>query len=82
MIQCFFLGLCAEEAGIKPTSFHLFYDYPHDSICEVIGMITRHEVESSKIKTAYADIMSSNFSCPAPMQNAKIHPIRQPEECV
>lgn len=76
-----FSGLCAEEAGIEPTSFHLFYDTPHDNVCEVIGMITRHEVKSIRIKTAYADIVNSNYSCPAPTQIAKIYPIREPEDC-
>lgn len=79
--ESIFSGLCAEKAGIKPIGFHLFDDTPHVNICEVVGMITRHEIKSSRIRTAYADIMHSRYSCPAPTENARIHSIREPEVC-
>lgn len=71
------LGLCAEAAGIKPTNFHLFYDLPHENMCQIIGMITRHEIIPSKIKATYDAIMNSNFNCPPPTKYAKIVSIKK-----
>lgn len=74
------LGFCAEKAGIKPKNFHLFHDKPYENVCEVVGMITRHEIVASEMKSAYDAIMSSNFSCPGPTQYTKLDTIKKPNE--
>lgn len=70
-------GMCAQKAGIKPTGFHLFYDWPHENVCEAIGMITRHEIITSRIKEAYNAIMTSNFTCPPPTKHARFESIEK-----
>lgn len=74
--------MCAEEAGITPTNYHLFYDLAHEDICEVIGMITRHEVKINLMKTTYDAIRSSNFNCSAPKKYAKSQLSKMSKECI
>lgn len=74
------VGLCAEKAGIKPIHSHLFMNYPHENVCESVGMIAQHEDDLNRMKEAYDAVMKRNIICSAPDQYTRF--IRDKTECV
>lgn len=66
----FSIGLCAKEAGIKPTNYHLFNFGHYKDMCEFRGVITQHQIEPHNQKMVYDFIVNSDARCAGVNKNA------------
>lgn len=74
-------GICAEKARIKPTNCHLFSYLSFRDLCEVRGIITMHEINTSEMKKAYDFVLNTNITCPPPRKYNKIRPFKKAKNC-
>ncbi|KAG4073252.1 hypothetical protein HA402_008598 [Bradysia odoriphaga] len=59
-------GICAESAKITPRNHQLFSYQSYKNICELKGMITKHEFTSNDIRKAYEFVTNTKAFCPKP----------------
>lgn len=61
-----FIGICAESAKITPRNHQLFSYQSYKNMCELKGMITKHEFTASDMRKAYEFVTNTKSFCPKP----------------
>lgn len=72
-------GICAEVAHIRPTNHPLFsYTSFHDP-CELLGMITRHQLDAADMREAFAFVMDAQRTaqCARPDRYYHVRKVKQ-----
>lgn len=59
-------GICAESAKITPRNHQLFSYQSYKNICELKGMITKHEFTAGEMRKAYEFVTNEKALCPKP----------------
>ena len=72
----FLAGICAQVAHIEPRNHHLFSYLSYKNLCEMKGMITKHQFSSSEMRKAYKFVTSGNSFCSQPEKYSRVRRIK------
>lgn len=68
---------------IKPRNHHLFSYTSYKKLCELKGMITKHELTASDMRRAYEFVTNTTILCPKPDKYFRVRKVKTRERyCV
>lgn len=73
----FFAGFCASSVNVTPRNHQLFDFRVWDNLCELRGMLTKHQFTAKQLRDAYAFVNNSTAYCPPP----EVYMVRDVQMC-